>query len=299
MILFTNTTICPLLLSAIVLSNLAPQATAEVVTLTNAAGKDIQAELLSLEGDAVTINMRPRGVFTLNLDQLSEASQELVLERLAPKPSGPEHPGVLVLAQELVIDDPLTDQDWSEHWRGGKGDFYPKEDRVVGVEDPSENHSAGAGRRQEMTSAIIQAEFRYDDSSAMGIVIDFKADTQNKYDNQHVMKMQIQNGKFSLWGGTGWSDQTRRTMVGQANEVTILEGWNRIVLEFHEQEMVGHLNGEVVCFGSTEEPIQAPKNQITLTAFGTVSYRNLKMWSGEEVHPDWETTKSKLERRLR
>ncbi|MEM7602948.1 MAG: family 16 glycoside hydrolase [Verrucomicrobiota bacterium] len=273
-------------------------AEAETLTLTNADGREIQAELLSLEDDEVTIKMRQRGTFQLKLDQLSEESQNLVLEKLSPEPEGPESPGVLVLAEELVIEDALNSADWSENWRGGKGDFYAKEDHVIGVEDPSENHSAGAGRRQEMTTAIVQVEFRYDESTAMGIVIDFKADTDNKYDNQHVMKVQIQDGKFSLWGGTGWSDQTRRTIVGTPKEVEIVEGWNTIVLEFHEQEMVGHLNGEVVCLGSTEEPITAPKNQITLTAFGQVSYRHLKMWSGSEAHPEWEKARSRLERSL-
>lgn len=261
---------------------------AEPVKLTNTEGREIEAELVSLEEDIVEVRVKPHGVIPLKLDQLSEASQKLVINTLDPTRFAPENPGKLILAKELVIEDALNESTWSEHWKGGMGDFYPKADHVVGVEDPSENHSAGAGRRQEMSSAIIEVEFRYDESTQMGIVIDYKADTGNKYDNQHVMKLQIRDGKFGLFGGTGWSDQTRRTKVGDMVDVELVEGWNTVVLEFHGQEMAGHLNGELITFGSTEEPIQAPKNQITLTAHGTVSYRNLKMWSGEMQHPEWE-----------
>ncbi|MCB1123943.1 MAG: hypothetical protein KJT03_20485, partial [Verrucomicrobiae bacterium] len=57
--------------------------------------------------------------------------------------------------------------------------------------------------------------------------------------------------------------------------------------------LIVHINNQMAFYGVALISQEAPKNRITLTARGTASFRNVKLWSGKpKAH--WEEIQKAL-----
>lgn len=191
---------------------------------------------------------------------------------------------------KLVIDDPLTEESWNKHWQKAMGFWKWEGDSIKGIEDPKQNHHAGAGRIESMQSAVIEVEFRMDNSQK----VQFGTDFLTKEQKDHLLRVCIDATGVSVRAGKGWGKTTSMKPVGKKVKMKFEPGkWYKGKVEFHKQEIVVHINDKFVFYGTAEVNQDVEKNRVALTAKGTASFRNVKMWHGE-LKSDWDKVKKSL-----
>ncbi len=194
----------------------------------------------------------------------------------------------------LLVDDPLTAESWDAHWKVLVGDWGWEGDSLKGVENPEQNHHAGAGRIEDMTSGILELEFRMDDSRQVQFGYDYY--TEEKKD--HLMRASIEATGLSVRAGKGWAKDTSMKSIGEKVPMTFESGrWYKGKIEFHKDNLIVHINDRMVFYGIASISQEVPKNRITLTARGTASFRNVKLWSGE-LKSNWERTRKSLAKKF-
>jgi len=193
-------------------------------------------------------------------------------------------------ATKLAVDDPLTEATWNKHWKRAMGFWKWEGDSIKGIEDPKQNHHAGAGRTESMQSAIIEVEFRFDDSKK----IQFGTDYTSKEKKDHLLRVSIDANGVAVRAGKGWGKTTSMKPVGKKVKMKFEPGkWYKGKVEFYKQEIVVHINDKFIFYGTALINQDVEKNRIALTAKGTASFRNVKMWHGE-LKKDWAKTQMSL-----
>ena len=201
----------------------------------------------------------------------------------------------MLRSTKLVVDDPLTEETWNKHWKKAMGFWKWEGDSIKGIEDPKQNHHAGAGRIESMQSAIIEVEFRLDDSKK----IQFGTDYLTKEKKDHLLRVSIDPNGLAVRAGKGWGKTTSMKPVGKKVKMKFQPGnWYKGRVEFHKQEIVVHINDKFVFYGTAQVNQDVEKNRIALTAKGTASFRNVKMWHGE-VKKDWAKTQKNLVKKFK
>lgn len=201
---------------------------------------------------------------------------------------------VMLNSEKLLVDDPLTAETWETHWKPLVGTWKWDGDSIKSVEILEQNHHAGAGRIEPMTSGVLELEFRMDDSRQLQFGYDYY--TEEKKD--HMMRAVIEPNGLSARAGKGWAKETEMKYFGTKVPMTFQPGqWYHGKIEFHKDHLIVHINNKMVFYGVALISQEAPKNRITLTARGTASYRNLKLWSGTPK-PNWEKTRKTLARKF-
>jgi len=199
----------------------------------------------------------------------------------------------MLKATKLVIDDPLTEETWNKHWKRAMGFWKWEGDSIKGIEDPKQNHHAGAGRIESMQSAIIEVEFRFDDSKKL----QFGTDYLTKEKKEHLLRVSIDPNGVSVRAGKGWGKTTSMKPVGKKIKMKFVPGkWYKGKVEFHKQDIVVHINDKFIFYGAALINQDVEKNRVALTAKGTASFRNVKMWHGE-LKGDWEKAKKTLSKK--
>lgn len=201
----------------------------------------------------------------------------------------------MLKATKLVIDDPLTEETWNKHWKRAMGFWKWEGDSIKGIEDPKQNHHAGAGRIESMQSAIIEVEFRLDDSKK----IQFGTDYLTKDKKDHLLRVSIDANGLAVRAGKGWGKTTSMKPVGKKVKMKFESGkWYKGRVEFHKQEVLVHINDKFVFYGTAQVNQDVEKNRVALTAKGTASFRNVKMWHGE-LKSDWDKTQKSLAKKFK
>lgn len=201
---------------------------------------------------------------------------------------------VMLKTTKLLVDDPLTEETWKAHWKGLRGAWKWEGDSIKGIEIPEQNHHAGAGRIEDMESGVLELEFRMDDSRQLQFGYDYL--TKEKKD--HMMRASIDAKGLSVRAGKGWGKETRMKSIGKRVNMTFEPGkWYKGKIEFHKDHLIVHINDQMLFYGVALISQEAPKNRITLTARGTASFRNVKLWSGE-LKSDWEKTQKSLAKKF-
>lgn len=201
---------------------------------------------------------------------------------------------VMLDANRLLVDDPLTAETWEAHWGVLVGTWKWEGDSIKGIEIPEQNHHAGAGRIEDMTSGILELEFRLDDSRQLQFGYDYY--TEKKKD--HLMRATIEPTGLSVGAGKGWAKETKKKSIGEKVPMTFEPGrWYKGKIEFHKDHLIVHINDRMVFYGVALISQEVPKNRITLTARGTASFRNGKLWSGK-LKSDWEKTRKSLAKKF-
>lgn len=191
---------------------------------------------------------------------------------------------------KLLIDDPLTEETWNKHWKKAMGFWKWEGDSIKGIEDPKQNHHAGAGRIESMQSAIIEVEFRMDDSTKVQFGTDYLTDDKK----DHLLRVSIDASGLSVRAGSGWGKTTSMKPVGKKVKMKFEPGkWYKGRVEFHKQDVVVHIDDKFVFYGTATVNQDVEKNRVALTAKGTASFRNVKVWSGE-LKDNWDKAKKSL-----
>jgi len=201
---------------------------------------------------------------------------------------------VMLDTKELLVEDPLTAETWEAHWKVLVGTWGWQGDALKGVEISEQNHHAGAGRIEDMTSGILEVEFRMDASRQLQFGYDYYTDAKK----DHLMRASIVPTGLAVRAGKGWAKETRMKPVGEKVPMSFEPGkWYKGKIEFHKDHLIVHIDDHLVFYGVALISQEVPKNRITLTARGTASFRNVKLWSGE-VKKDWKHTRKSLAKRF-
>ncbi len=189
----------------------------------------------------------------------------------------------------LLVDDPLDASTFKEHWKKAKGKFAMEDGIFTAREILKEKHHAGAGRIQSVTDGILDVEFRMVESNEIQFGFDFTTDEKK----DHLLRAVIKDGTVFSRAGMGWAKQTRMKPFGpKPVKVEVPEGkWHHGRIEFHGQDVIIRINGRTVFAASARTPLKGvEKNRIALTARGVAQFRNVKLWSLDEI-PDAEWKK--------
>lgn len=201
---------------------------------------------------------------------------------------------VMLKTTKLLVDDKLTEESWKAHWKGLMGIWKWEGDSIKGIERPEQNHHAGAGRIENMKSGVLELEFRMDESR----LLQFGYDYYSKEKKDHMMRASIDAKGLSVRAGKGWAKETRMKPVGKKVKMTFEPGkWYKGKIEFHKDHLIVHINDQMMFYGVALISQEAPKNRITLTARGTASFRNVKLWSGK-LKSDWDKTQKSLAKKF-
>jgi hypothetical protein len=201
---------------------------------------------------------------------------------------------VMIKTDKLLVDDPLTAESWDAHWKVLVGTWKWQGDSIKGIEILEQNHHAGAGRIEPMTSGVLEVEFRMDDSRQLQFGYDYY--TEEKKD--HMMRAVIEPDGLSVRAGKGWAKETQMKSIGSKIPMTFEPGkWYSGKIEFNKDHLIVHIDNKMVFYGVALISQEAPKNRITLTARGTASFRNVKLWSGEPKG-NWKKTQKSLAKKF-
>lgn len=201
---------------------------------------------------------------------------------------------VMIKTDKLLVDDPLTAETWEAHWKVLVGTWKWEGDSIKGIEIPAQNHHAGAGRIEPMTAGVLEVEFRMDDSRNLQFGYDYYTDEKK----DHLMRASIEPDGLSVRAGKGWAKETTMKSIGQKVPMTFEPGkWYKGRIEFNKDHLIVHIDDQMVFYGVSLISQEVPKNRITLTARGTASFRNVKLWSGEPK-ANWEKTRNSLAKKF-
>ena len=269
-----------------------------ILDLVNKSGRKIQAQILAVTDDSVKVRITGKGEYELKLDTLSEESQAHLREWAQaqnPEAAGTAScPAVMLKPLELAVDDPISAESWAANWQKAKGQFTAMEDHVVAEEILAEDHAAGAGRIHSMNSGILQIDFRMDDTTNTSFGLDYTSPEKK----DHLLRVNLKDGKLSVTTGSGWGSTTKMKPIGPGVPVELNEDdWNTSAVEFYGQEILVHLNGAVVYHGISEPNLEVEKNRIALVSRGKASFRNVKYWPGE-ADSTWEDRKRRVLREI-
>lgn len=197
---------------------------------------------------------------------------------------------VMIQTDKLLVEDPLTAETWESHWKPLVGTWKWEGNSIKGIEILEQNHHAGAGRIEPMTSGVLEVEFRMDDSRQLQFGYDYYTDEKK----DHMMRAVIEPDGLSVRAGKGWAKETKMKYIGSKIPMTFEPGkWYKGKIEFHKDHLIVHINNQMAFYGVALISQEAPKNRITLTARGTASFRNVKLWSGKpKAH--WEEIQKAL-----
>ncbi len=189
---------------------------------------------------------------------------------------------------KFLVEDPLDETTFKEHWKKAKGKFAIEDGVFTAREILEENHHAGAGRIQDVMNGILQVEFRMVESAQLQFGFDYTTDEKK----DHLLRAVVNQGTISARAGSGWAKTTRMKPFGpKPAKIDVPAGeWHLGVIEFYGQEVIIRINGEPVFAATAETPLEGvEKNRIALTARGVAQFRNVKLWSLEDVSAeDWE-----------
>ena len=201
---------------------------------------------------------------------------------------------VMIQMDKLLVEDPLTAETWEAHWKPLVGTWKWEEDAIKGIEILEQKHHAGAGRIEPMTSGVLELEFRMDDSRQLQFGYDYY--TEEKKD--HMMRAVIEPDGLSVRAGKGWAKETKMQYVGTKIPMTFEPGkWYHGKIEFHKDHLIVHIDDQMLFYGVALISQEASKNRITLTARGTASFRNVKLYSGKPK-ANWDKREKALAKKF-
>lgn len=267
-------------------------ALAELRPWTNSSGKTIQAELVSLAGDDITLKMENGRSYTLKLNTLSSADQEFAKawqeeqKALAEAPKPKTEP-LMAKPGKVLYHSPLTEIE--SDWRAAHGDWSASENGLTGVEREADDHAAVFKRAQTMKDVIIEFDVLLGETKSAMFGIDDSKD--------HVCRVTITPGSFQARKDD--NDHEGPDVSKPFNSVQEefeTDEWHTVRIELLGEEMLAQ-TGDHISLGT--DPLLATEKAKWgfIVAGDTVGFRNLTIWEALP-NEDWEKTGARLRRKL-
>lgn len=259
---------------------------------TNAEGKTISADIVSLSGGEITLKMDNGREYTFPLATLSEADQAFAQEWLeqkaaaadAPKPKGE---AILAKAGALVFHESFNSS--TEGWSMPHGDWTTSEDGLSGTERAADDHAAVMKKALTLKDVVIEFDVMLGETKSAMFGIDDAKD--------HVCRVTLTPSSFQARKDDNdheGPDQAKP--FNMVDETFATDEWHTVRIELLGQEMVA-TTGDHVSLGS--DPLLATdKAKWGFVVSGpTAKFRDLTIWEAVPAE-DGEKAVERLKRRL-
>ncbi len=264
---------------------------AELRDWTNATGKTISAELLSVEGEDITLKMDNGRQYTLPLNSLSEADAAFArhwqaeLEAIASAPKPSSEP-LMTIPGKVIYQTDFTEID--SEWKANIGDWSASDDGLSGVEVADDDHGGVMKRALTLKNVIVEYQVMLGDTKGTAFGFD---------NNDHIARVSLSPAGFSAQKDD--NDHEGPDAAKPFNKIAeemATDEWHTIRIELLGEEMLAQ-TGEHISMGA-DPLLAADKTKWGfVVSGGPVSIRNLTVW---EALPNdtWEQTRDRLKRKL-
>ncbi|MDF1816797.1 MAG: hypothetical protein P1V20_31635 [Verrucomicrobiales bacterium] len=258
---------------------------------TNTAGRSINAELLSLEGEDATLQLDNGRKYTVALSGLSAADREFAMKwaeeqaALASAPKPKTEP-IMATPGKVLYQSTLAS---SGGWSSPHGAWTTSESGLTGAERASDNHGAVYKMPLNFKDVIIEFDIMPGESKSASFGIDDSSD--------HVCRVSIYTSGFQARKDD--HDHEGPDVAKPFNRVEEeleADEWHTVRIEILDKEMLAQI-GKEISLGM--DPLLA--GQKTKCGFvvsgGKAGFRNLTIWEALP-NSDWEKTGPRLRRKL-
>lgn len=267
-------------------------ATAELRPWTNSVGKTIQAELVSLEGDDITLKMENGRSYTLDLNTLSLTDQKFAknwqaeLKAMADAPK-PKTETIMATPGKVIYRSSLKEAEGTWKMRPGKWEF--SENGLTGVELAADDHAAVIKQQLPLKDVIIEFDVLLGGAKSAMFGIDDSKD--------HVCRVTLT--KFSFQARKDDNDHEgpdKSKPFNSVNEDFDTDEWHTVRIELLGEEMLAQI-GDHISLGT--DPLLATEKAKWgfIVAGEQAGFRDLTIWEALP-NEDWEKTGSRLRRKL-
>jgi hypothetical protein len=277
-----------ILLSATTLVGLA----GETREWTNSAGKTITAELISLDGDTITLKMENGREYPIPLSSLSADDQAFASEwqetqkALADAPK-PKTESLMAAPGKLLYHASL--EEMPEGWRMPHGDWSASETGLSGIERPADDHAAVFKNGMPLKDVVIEFDVLLGETKSAMFGIDDAKD--------HVCRVTLTPSSFQARKDD--NDHEGPDMSKPFNSISEefeTDEWHTVRIELLGEEMVAQ-TGDHISMG--RDPLLATEKAKWgfVVSGGPVQFRNLTIWEALP-NEEWERTGARLRRKL-
>ena len=259
---------------------------------TNNTGKTITAELVSLNGDTITLKMANGREYPIPLSSLSDADQGYAEEWIAKQQAladapKPKTEALMAVPGKVLYQASLREM--PEGWRAAHGDWSASENGLTGIERAADDHSAVFKTAMPLKDVIIEFDVLLGETRSAMFGIDDAKD--------HVCRVTLTPSTFQARKDD--NDHEGPDVAKPFNSVSDdfdPEEWHTVRIELLGEEMVAQ-TGDHISLGT--DPLLATEKAKWgfIVAGDTVGFRDLTIWEALP-NSDWEKTGARLKRKL-
>lgn len=267
-------------------------AVAELRSWTNAEGKTIEADLVSLEGEDITLKMENGRTYTFPLESLSAADQEFAKAWQAEKQAiadapKPKTEPLMAIPGKVLYQDSL--QKVPDGWRMSHGEWTAGENGLTGLELEADDHAAVFKNAMTLKDVIIEFDVMLGQTKSAMFGIDDNKD--------HVCRVTLTNSSFQARKDDNDHEGPDVSKIfNRAEDDFETDEWHTIRIELLGEEMVAQ-TGDHISLGT--DPLLATDKAKWgfVVSGGTVGFRDLTIWEALP-NEEWEKTGARLKRKF-
>ncbi|MEM6915144.1 MAG: hypothetical protein AAF491_01160 [Verrucomicrobiota bacterium] len=267
-------------------------ALAEIRPWTNSEGKTIEAALVSLEGENITLKMANGRTYTIELSSLSAADQEFAKswqaeqQAIADAPKPKTEP-IMSLPGKVLYQDSL--QMVPEGWRMSHGEWAADENGLTGLELEADDHAAVFKNAMTLKDVIIEFDVMLGETKSAMFGIDDSKD--------HLCRVTLTNSSFQARkDDNDHEGPDVSKLFNRAEDEFETDEWHTIRIELLGEEMVAQ-TGDHISLGT--DPLLATEKAKWgfVVSGGTVGFRDLTICEALP-NEEWEKTGARLKRKF-
>lgn len=264
-------------------------------TWTNVKNQQLEAQLLSVDGDSISIKTRDGRVFdAVKLELFSDEDQAYVadytakIEAMAEEAANsPKTEPILAKAGSLVFEEKFASAGEGD-WRMPHGSWTMAEGELTAMELEENDHAAVMKRGATLTNAVIEFEVQLSEGAKQAA---FGFD-----DHDHICRFQIMPNGFLVKKDDHDHEGPDEGVMLEQKNLSVEEGeWNQVRLELVGTHFLAEVNGETA-YGSHELIASKKDKWGFVVGGGPVKFRNLRIWEAEPA-AEFEETVARMERR--
>ncbi len=263
---------------------------------TNTKNQELNAQLLSVDGDSISIKTRDGRVYdSVKLELFSAEDQAYVAEykekmAAAAKAAAnaPKTEPVFAKAGKLIFAEDFDADATAGSWNMPHGSWEMSNGVLTASELAENNHAAVMKRAMPLTNAVIEFEVQLSEGAKQAA---FGFD-----DNDHICRFQIMPNAFLVKKDDHDHEGPDEGVMLEQTKLDADEGeWLQVRLEIVDTHFLAAVNGETA-YGSHELIASTKEKWGFVVGGGPVTFRNLRVWEATKAD-GFEDTVARLERR--
>ena len=267
-------------------------AQSSITTLIDKQGREIQSQVLALDGDNLKVRIVGRGNFDLKMEQLSEETQAELRAKFLSL-SVEEQKPIMITPGKSILSLAFTDPDDKMLISPRKNTRLDDKEGELHVLPPETEGFARAGLLNFPTDYVCQFRWKYNKPSNPTQKSPVYFDAGHRAIRVTFTK---EGATLLLENHLVGNDAAETSIVLQAKPQLTLEPdkWYDITVEIKGDEVVYQINGHVL-YGRNDLIAGERSNTFNIDAAGSGYVMDeIEVWGAGEHRSDWEATRAGL-----